>query len=118
MYYYVYFFDFLNADNKELCTSLKNSINPDDINRYFRSKPQVSRSTFSELEDAQRFIDKMPTYIDFFALTDDKFNYLLESDECEEMRKLYATTLKPAHESIKILAISLESPKTINSFTI
>lgn len=104
MYYYVYFFDFLNADNKELCNSLKNSKNPDDINRYFRSKPQVSRSTFTELEDAQQFIDKMPPHIDFFALTDDKFNYLMESEECEQMRKIYATTLKPAHESIKILA--------------
>lgn len=102
--YYVYFFDFLNADNKELCTNLKNSKNSDDIARYYRSKPQVSRTTFSGLKDAHEFIKKMPGHIDFFALTDDKFNYLMESEECEDMRRIYAATLKPAHESIKILA--------------
>ena len=111
MYYYVYFFDYLDAENKIICTNLKVSKAPDDIIRYHRRRPQVSRETFEEFADAERFIKKMPTYREFFALTDNNFNYLLESDECKDMRKDYSNLFKPAHEAIKILANFPKKPK-------
>lgn len=96
--YYVYFFRYESLYKKELAHEFKISDKSFAYESYLRLRGEIQQETFDYYQDAIRFKEKMPPNLEFFCITNNNYHYLVESEDCKEMRKAY----KPLAHAIRL----------------